>query len=259
MEIDQDHHSRHASSLSPRGDVNEDMDEITSFDAEDIVDTRSPNPSFANVNDQQPMVVDFNMRSAQIDDSTKFSLELHALLTRRGLSRDPFDEVIKMVNNYMQQHAPQAPTLLSAYLNEKLAGDTYPVTSKSYDMCCNGCKLFGPNDDAEECTLCDKNNGTPRWVDGKPAQQATYLSIAEQLALLLYDVEVREMLEYPTVDDSDKNDDTDEEHGCMNDIFDGAIVRNIVKSNGAPTCKSLMLEFSPMVLRCSRKDIHHLP
>lgn len=205
------------------------------------IDPVSPDVSFEDVNDQQqPIVVDFES-SAQIDDSSKFSLELHAYLTRRGLSRDAFDGAVKMINNYMQQYAPAAPPLMSAYLNQKLANDSYPVTSKNYDVCRNGCKLFGPGDDDQECTLCDRN-GTSRLVDGAPVQQATYLSVIQQLALLLYDKEVREMLEDPvaTSDDHDKNKDS----GCgrMDDIFDGEIVRSSFELRDSSTsCKRLML------------------
>lgn len=189
-----------------------------------------------DVNDnQQPVVIDFG-GNTHIDDSAKFSLQLHALLTRRGLSRDAFDEVVKMLNGYMQQHAPNAPPLMSTYLNQKLSSNSYPVKSVDFDACRNGCKLYGPGDDTTECTLCDKN-GVPRWIDGQPVQQVTYLSISEQLALLLYDPEVREILEFPRATDGNEADEED----CMEDVFDGAIVRDIVKSYDDPECKPLML------------------
>ena len=111
--------------------------------------------------------------------------------------------------------------IFSLYRTNKLADKVYPVSSKEFDCCINGCKMYYNDDTSSECFSCRQ----PRYnKEHKPRSTVSILPLAEQLALRLQDQETKEKLIY--------RHNYKHRDGIYDDIFAGKTyqkLKNIIK------------------------------
>lgn len=103
-------------------------------------------------------------------------------------------------------------TLLFLDTLERRLSSNLPVQSHLYDVCPNGCMLFQKNDDSTMvCSKCQ----FPRFSESgeRPIKQMKMMSVGDQIARLLVNDKIREMMKY--------RHNYAHEGGVYRDYFDG--------------------------------------
>ncbi|KAI8136347.1 hypothetical protein BJV82DRAFT_676895 [Fennellomyces sp. T-0311] len=113
------------------------------------------------------------------EESIAASIDLYALAVQHGVPRECFDAFISRVNKYTKG---KVLPLRSHYRSRKALRESFPITTKPYQVCPKGCKLFTDDDETTECIHCH----AARFEEGsdKPASTMQYLPLKDQLALL---------------------------------------------------------------------------
>ena len=155
----------------------------------------------------------FSIMEIPQENHVKASIDIYALVVQSGGTRELYEKVIARVNAYT---SGVLPALQSHYLARDSLRKSFPVKSKKYSVCKNGCKMFSEESKSgsstnSHCEHCGNS------ADMKTMQQ---LSLKDQLALLVHDKETRHLLAYRSGYESNGE--------VLNDIFDGSIY-NIVK------------------------------
>ncbi|SAM02736.1 hypothetical protein [Absidia glauca] len=104
----------------------------------------------------------------------------------------------------------------STYMSTKTLINTYPIDAKSYSVCVKGCMLFN-NNTLTQCLICK----APRYKDETyniPRRLILTVSLADQLALLIFNKATRERLLYRS---------QYQQTTKMDDIFAGSNYRSV--------------------------------
>ena len=154
-----------------------------------------------------------------IPENVAICTDIYALAIAHGASRELCDKIMKRFNSYIGDRLPH---LLSSYCTKKILRDIYPVKPKSYPVCQNGCMLLSnPSPNVAECPYC---MCTFFYPNHKPKQTVEYLSLSDQLALMVKDDGTRDLLKYGQ--QYSASDD-----GVMYDMFDSPLMKKIKKTH----------------------------
>jgi hypothetical protein len=171
-----------------------DVDEVTN----PPVNSASPG-SNANTNDD-PIEIDLKSLEDE-DDTLYFSLLLFSFAKRGHVSRDCYDNIIKVVNHYIKKTCPGSKPLYSHYKVKQSMLKKYPVKTEEMSVCKGGCVLFDEKIGENQCTNKDcKFFGK----SGDNTQKMKYLSLIDQLALLVNNEKTLELMKNPYDYDDDE-------------------------------------------------------
>ncbi|CEG69045.1 hypothetical protein RMATCC62417_05191 [Rhizopus microsporus] len=132
---------------------------------------------------------------------------------KKGISREAFDSIIGMVNNHIKKHSPKAPLLYSHFKSRDRLIKKFPVKAKEHDVCKNGCELFGDDDGSDRCGECGEDKAS--------AKKMKYLSLIEQLALLVSNGQTLELVK--------PSEKYEKDQDVLYDSFDSILGETLLK------------------------------
>lgn len=106
-----------------------------------------------------------------------------------------------MVNNHIKKSSPKSSLLCSHFKSRDRLVKKIPAKASVHNVCKNGCELFGDDDGNDKCS---------EYGEGKAnGWKKKYLSLIEQLALLISNDETLELVKSSNKHEKDQDDSYD--------------------------------------------------
>ncbi|OAD67250.1 C2H2-type zinc finger transcription factor [Phycomyces blakesleeanus NRRL 1555(-)] len=154
------------------------------------------------------------------------SIHLSQLMLQHRISRAAYRDIVRFVNTIIRDHneimlEPGAKISHGKTVNALLKSKS-SVKGHEYDVCPNGCQLYGINDNQESCVDC----GKPRYKTDTeqsqtPAASMKLMSVGGMFSQILADSATRELLHYRANRESVASQ--------LTDIFDGENYKQLVQ------------------------------